>query len=146
MSFSVDMAKLIADQLARFVSLNRHQLAGQAANLDFWLAQVRHGLEVLDGYGQRFQRLKAAQAKHVAKHHTTAFHLDDPCCTSSAPDPPQRIRDAEIRDARRSLCEAVYRLLIRCQREGFIEESALRAACNHLGIGVNVADLKRKRR
>ena len=60
MSFSTKLAKLVADQLARFVTLNRHQLAGQVANLDFWLDQVRHGLAVVDGYGRRFQRLKAA--------------------------------------------------------------------------------------
>ena len=37
MSFSTDVAKLVADQLSRFVTLNPHQLAGQVANLDFWL-------------------------------------------------------------------------------------------------------------
>ena len=78
MAFSSDMAKLVADQLSRFVTLNRHQLAGQAVNLDFWLAQLRNGLEVIDGYGKRFQRLKAAQAKHVTEHRTTEFSLDDP--------------------------------------------------------------------
>jgi hypothetical protein len=30
MSFYTEMAKLIAGQLARFVTLNRHQLVGQA--------------------------------------------------------------------------------------------------------------------
>ena len=52
MSFSTDMAKLVADQLSRFVTLRPHQLAGQAANLDFWLAQVRHALGGIDGYGE----------------------------------------------------------------------------------------------
>ena len=65
MSFSTDMAKLVADQLSRFVTLRPHQLAGQAANLDFWLAQVRHALSVIDGYGVRFIRLHAAQEQHV---------------------------------------------------------------------------------
>jgi hypothetical protein len=34
MSFSTDIAALVANQLSRFVTLNRHQLAGQAANPD----------------------------------------------------------------------------------------------------------------
>ena len=37
MSFSTDVAKLVADQLSRFVTLNPHPLAGQVANLDFRL-------------------------------------------------------------------------------------------------------------
>lgn len=146
MSFSTEMAKLVAGQLSRFVTLNRHQLAGQAANLDFWLAQVRHALQVIDGYGHRFQRLKSAQHKHIAEHHTTEFMLDDPCCTQSAPSPPQRIRDSEMQEARRELREAAYQFVIRCCREGFMEESALRQACSNLGIGVEVADLRRKRK
>src|SRR5579883_2221961 len=100
MSFSTKLAKLVADQLARFVTLNRHQLAGQVANLDFWLDQVRHGLAVVDGYGRRFQRLKAAEAKHVAEHHTTAFEFDDPCCTQGRPSPPRRVPDHELKEAR----------------------------------------------
>ena len=35
MSFSENMAKVVADQLARFVTLNTHQLAGHMANLEF---------------------------------------------------------------------------------------------------------------
>ncbi len=62
MAFSSDLAKLVADQLTRFVTLNRHQLAGQVANLDFWMAQVRNALETIDGYGVRFVRLSMNQA------------------------------------------------------------------------------------
>ena len=51
MSFSTDIAELVANQLSRFVTLNRHQLAGQAANLEFWVVQVRLALDTIDGYG-----------------------------------------------------------------------------------------------
>lgn len=51
MSFSTEMAGLVAGQLARFVTLNRHQLAGQVANLEFWLAQVRHAWVSLTATG-----------------------------------------------------------------------------------------------
>ena len=49
MSFSEDMAKVVSDQSSRFVTLNRHPLAGQVMNLDFWIDQARHSLAVLDG-------------------------------------------------------------------------------------------------
>jgi hypothetical protein len=142
MPYSTDMAKLLADQLAKFVTLNRHQLAGHVANLDFWLAEVRHGLEVIDGYGRRFEQLKAAQQRYVAEHRTKEFSLCDPCCTERPAAPPQRIPDGELRKARRSLCDAAYRFLVRCFNEGLITEAALRAACGDLGIGVEASDLR----
>src|SRR5712692_4540361 len=123
MAFSSDIANLVAEQVSRFVTLNRHQLAGQVANLDFWLAEVRHGLEVIDGYGRRFEQLKAAQTAHVAEHHTIEFDLDDPCCTRQTADPPRRVPDKDLKEARRALCEVSYRFLIRCCNEGFISES-----------------------
>ena len=36
MAYMNDISRILADQLAKFATLNRHQLAGQAANLDFW--------------------------------------------------------------------------------------------------------------
>jgi hypothetical protein len=141
-SFSTEIAKVVTDQLSRFVTLNRHQLAGHVANLEFWLAQVGHCLAVIDGYGKRFGRLKAAQAKHIAEHHTTEFLLSDPCCTQRKAALPRKLAGAELRDARRSLCDTAYRFLVRCCKERLLEESALREACFSLGIGVDTADLR----
>src|SRR5262245_8635016 len=75
MSFSTDMAELVASQLSRFVTLNRHQLSGQVANLAFWLAQVRHSLAVIDGYGVRFLRMEAAQEQYVVADGTTVSEV-----------------------------------------------------------------------
>jgi hypothetical protein len=145
MSFSTDMAKLVADQLTRLVTLNRHQLAGQAANLDFWLGQVRNAFEVLDGYAKRFHRLKVAQDKHIAEHHTIEFHFYDPCCTQSAPARPTKVSDAELKDAKVALGNATRRFLVRCYNENFLEESAFRRACSDLALGFDAADLKARR-
>jgi hypothetical protein len=144
MAFTCDLARLVANQLSRFVTLNRHQLAGQVANLDFWIGEARHALGVIDGYGARFRRLRQAQTRHVKDHHTTLFALDDPCCTQSGPEPPRRTPDADLRDARRSLCEATHGFLMRCFHEGLFDEDALRAACESLGIGIDPADLRRR--
>ena len=142
MPYSTDIAQLLTDQLTKFVTLNRHQLAGQVANLDFWLDEVRHALAVLDGYGQRFHSLKQAQTRHVAEHHTLEFEFEDPCCSRGSPAPPVRTPDAEIEAARRALREATYRFLLRCLKAGMIEPPALRTACESLGIGVDPADLR----
>lgn len=142
MSFSENMAKLVADQLARFVTLNRHQLAGQVANLDFWVKQVRHVLDAIDGYEPRFRRLKAAQDAYVAEHNTLSYLPDEPELTWR-PDPPRRVPHASLLEARRSVTEALYRFLVRCCNDGLISESQLRAICRDLDMGVEAADLRR---
>jgi hypothetical protein len=144
MAYSSDTARLVAQQLSRFVTINRHQLAGQMANLDFWLDEILHALHVIDGYGSRFERLRGAQSAHVKKYHTTEFSLDDPCCTQGTASVPRRVPDAELREARRALCEASYRFLIRCCNEGFISEPVLREACRKLDIGVEAADIGKR--
>src|SRR5438046_30269 len=98
MSFSENLTKVVTDQVARFVTLNRHQLAGHVANLEFWLDQVRHALAVIDGYQERFRQLKAGQAEYVAQHQTTVSLPLDPDI-KGPPDPPRRVPDASPRDA-----------------------------------------------
>jgi hypothetical protein len=100
MPYSMDVVKPLNDQLAKFVTLNRHQLAGQVANLDFWLGEVLHGLAVIDGYGRRFDRLRAAQQQYVSEHGTREFLKDDPCCTERTAAPPTRVPHGEMRESR----------------------------------------------
>lgn len=141
MAYSCDIAKLLAAQLQKFATLNRHQLAGQAANLGFWLDETAHCLAVIDGYSKRFESLKNAQEKYVDLHRTREFLLDDACCTGGRAAAPRRINDGEIRDARRELCNATYRFLVRCRKEGLINERMLRESCANLGISVDPADV-----
>ena len=106
---------------------------------------MRHGLEVVDGYGKRFQRLRAAQTGHSKAHRTTEFEFYDPCCTEQGASPPRRVPDQELRDARRTLCDAAYRFLLRCYHDRQIDERQLREACGTLGIGIDAADLEAKK-
>jgi hypothetical protein len=135
-SFSTDLATLVANQLTRFVTLNPHQLAGQVANLDFWLAQVRHALDTLEGYGVRFVRMDGAQQQYVAAHGTTVsskpFIDVDP--VNVAPPPPRRIPHHVLNKARRELLDAAGRFLRRCRDEGMISEAELAAACREVGL------------
>lgn len=134
MAFSSDLAKLVADQLTRFVTLNRHQLAGQVANLDFWMAQVRNALETIDGYGVRFVRLSMNQDNHLAVHgspDSTGKGYSGYATNS----PARRIPDRELQKARRALTDAVANFLDRCLREQLIQEAEFAAAIKRLGIG-----------
>jgi len=61
MSYSTGLAKILTNNLTRFATLNAHQLDGHAANLDFWLAESRHCIDVIDRYAKRFATMKAVQ-------------------------------------------------------------------------------------
>jgi hypothetical protein len=134
MSFSTNMAGIVADQLSRFITLNRHQLAGQAANLDFWLAQVRHALAALDGYGVRFIQMHSAQEQYVAAHDVTTSEFGPAGPKERQPSPPRRIPDRELQKARRALVEAARRFLDRCRADGLITEKQLSAAFADLDV------------
>jgi hypothetical protein len=43
------------------------RLAGYAANADFWAAEVRHALDCIAGYEQRFNALKEARTMHAVE-------------------------------------------------------------------------------
>jgi hypothetical protein len=144
MAYSSDISKTLTDQISKFTTLNRHQLVGHLANLDFWAAEVRHCLEVIDGYGRRFEQMKAAQVNFVADHGTIQFHLDDPCCTRTSAARPRRVPSQELGEARRQLCEAFYRFLVRCFHERLVDEHALRRVCGSLEIGVEIGDLRQR--
>jgi hypothetical protein len=134
MSYSTDAAGLLAQQFTRFSTLARHQLVGQLANLDFWLREFKHSLELIDGYGVRFERLKEAQAKYTAEHQTIEFALDDPCCIRGPVSGPKRAPSSEMKKVRRELCDSICRFLRRCCDEQLIDEFAIRSASDSLGI------------
>ncbi len=143
MAYMTDLSAVLTETLGKFATLNRHQLAGHAANLDFWHDETTHCLAVIDGYRHRFDQMKDAQMKHAAEHHTIEFLLDDPCCTGGPPAPPRRVPDTEIKAARRALCDAFYRFIVRCYNDRLIERNVLESATDSLGIGIESGDLKR---
>jgi hypothetical protein len=142
MAYSSEIADLLTAQLRKFVTLNRHQLIGQVANLDFWIDETKHCLAVIDGYRERFSRLNAAVTKYTADHQTIEFPLAMPDYTEAAT-PPQRVPQTDLTTSRKSLCDAMYRFLLRCYREEMISENALQDWCARLGINVEYSDLNR---
>lgn len=149
MSYVTDVANLLTDQLARFITLNRHQLVGHVANLDFWLDEVKHALAVMDDYKPRFERLQAAQQEYMDRHWTFVYDLEggdlDDQPRKWASKPLKRVSHQELQEARRSLCDTAYRLLVRCYDDEFVDEARFREACRLLDIGVDAADLRRNK-
>ena len=123
--------------------MNTHQLAGHVANMEFWADEVAHCLRVIDQYNARFERLSAGQSSYVSAHNTIEFSPHDPCCTERPAARPKRVAESERHDARRDLCDAYYRFVLRCHKAGFIDETAVRTRCDQHDISVEQKDLQR---
>lgn len=145
MAYSTEISATLTATLARFTTLNRHQLAGHVANLDFWLSEVQHCTAVLNGYYRRFEAMKSAQVKHTQERHTIEYSLDDPCCTGAPASPPKTIPNTELELARRVLLDAAYQFLLRCYKCDFINADRLRSAADAIGTSIDVAELPQKR-
>jgi hypothetical protein len=137
MAYSIEMAERLTEQLERFVSSNRYQLVGQAANLGFWIKETLHCLSVLDGYDDRFHQLKESQSEYIKSHKTTSFEFFDPCCTRKDVMPPRRVDKSDFTRARIKLLGAAERMLRRCHKESFVEIKSLVKFAMSLDIDVN---------
>src|SRR5262245_33149251 len=65
LSYSIQRAGLIAEQLERLATQHAHQLAGQVANLAFWISEAVGAISILDDYAARFLALRNAQVGWV---------------------------------------------------------------------------------
>jgi hypothetical protein len=147
MAYSVDRTALLASQFERFAHSNVHQLAGQVANLDFWLEEATYALRMLDEYPQRFRRLRDAQLGWV-KAHGTKVSGYCPYCRGGCefgpqtPPAPTRIPAEQVEEARVGLRTSAYRFLMRCYRCGLLDQAAVLAACERIGIVAEPEDLE----
>jgi hypothetical protein len=148
MSYSTERAALIATQLERLATQNAYQLAGQFPNLDFWIDEAATALRVIDGYPERFRRLRDAQVEWVKAHDTKVSDYC-PICSGACeigpetPAPPQRTPSDDLHRARESIRTAARRYFLRLYRAHLIEEDAVRRACDAIGTGVESEDLVR---
>lgn len=99
--------------LERTTTLPTHQLAGHAANVDFWMAEIKHCLDVIDGYPQRFERMKKAQRIQA--------ELDD----INEKNIQRGFKEQQRKDLRLKVHQAAQRFLERCYNEQMIDFHAL---------------------
>lgn len=136
-------------QLEKLATYNVHQLAGQFANLDFWIAEAAHSISVIDNYPTRFAQMRDAQLRWVDAHGTVVSDYCPHCGGAcefgpQRPSPPTRIPSSQLDAARRSVKDATYHLLLRLYRAGWIDEIRLRAVCDQVGTSVDIADLEQR--
>jgi hypothetical protein len=133
LSFSQDLANVVAEQVERFGQHRNYHLAAHVPNLDFWISQVRNALSVIDGYEFRFENLKVAQNEYIQQHQIRVPSRIDPL-DFFTPDGPRRIPSHELNKARRRLVAATSRFLECLVREQFITGHRMREISLGLGI------------
>jgi hypothetical protein len=149
MAYSIERADQVAIQLEKFSTSFAHQVAGQFANLAFWLDQVIHAIAVIDGYPKRFEAMNAGQQAWVTNHDTMVGsycrHCGGACELEPAlgpPNAPRRIDARQMDAAKRRLKDSAYHFLVRCHRNGLLDKAELIAACERIGTSVDFADIK----
>ena|SRR5690349_11261304 len=148
MSYSIERANLIADQLERLATQNLHQLAGQVANLAFWVSEAVGAVSTIDDYPARFRRLREAQVGWVKAHGTRVSGYCRICGGAcelgpTTPEPPRRIHAEDLEAARQGVRQAARRYLLRLYRAHLLDEDAVRRACREIGAAVETEDFER---
>lgn len=121
MSYIEDICNPLIRTLEHSTTLPLHQLAGHAVNLDFWMTESGHCLLVIDGYAQRFERMKKAQESKVEVEGVNETPLQ------------RGVKDNERKDLRKKVCTAANRFLERCYNEQLIDEEAFQTHQERLG-------------
>jgi hypothetical protein len=139
MAYSLEACELLTKQIQKFASLNRHQIAGHIANIEFWANEVRHALMLIDGYRERFERLSFAQNQYATQNNVIEFDLEEPYLSGRA-SRPVRIDKKDQKQTRQQLVDSWRRFLVRCTREGMLSEDDARKFCDPLGISLEPTD------
>ncbi|MEZ6142732.1 MAG: hypothetical protein R3B84_19395 [Zavarzinella sp.] len=127
MPYIEDITEPLIHVLTHTGGLPIHQLAGHMANFEFWVGEVRHAFDVIDGYQTRFKKMTQAEKDNAGRRI-----------------PPIRrgIKHLELNDLRVRLANAMYHILQRSFKEKLITELQLQQAGDTLGL--DIREIKRK--
>jgi hypothetical protein len=132
--YAINLTNELIRVLRRANELPPHRLAGYAANIDFWMDEVKHRMVLIDGYVARFKKMREA-TKNYTYHdplmgydkYGEPIHIPDKRTTKSWKSREQQ----ELRDI---LLKWGRKFLKRCFQEGFIEQQKAVELCHHIDI------------
>jgi hypothetical protein len=124
-SYLKSQTEALAQVLNHATELKAHRLAGYVANLDFWLGEITRTMSNIDGYEQRFQRMRQATASFVATH--PGQHGSDNRTTKV-------VKDKDLKELRSILQQSTTRFILRCLNSGLIDLDCVEDAEKKLGF------------
>jgi hypothetical protein len=139
MPYIEDITDPLIHTLTHSGGLSVHQLAGHAANLEFWAGEVKHVLDVIDGYPKRFNGIQQGEKEYAERQELKGLPVTHGDRT--APRMRRGIKDQELKDLRRRLADAMHHILNRCYNEELITENEL----DHFGamLDFDIREIKR---
>lgn len=137
MPYVEDITEPLISTLTYSGGLPAHKLGGHAANLGFWVGEVEHALRVIDGYGERFKKLREGERIAVERigFQWHPFHDEKLLRRGTG--------DRELRELRRRLIESVSLVLRRSYKEGFVSETELKEYGGRLDL--DISEWRRKK-
>jgi hypothetical protein len=126
MSYLSDITEPLIRTLQHFASLPVHQLAGHAANFDFWQAEFAHRIEAMDSYRSRFNQLKNAQSDFAKEHGARIIREEgifgDVYEKKVSPVPLRKsTQDHELKEVKKRLEDAFGEFTARLRKEGLLK-------------------------
>ena len=148
--YTIEKANLISEQLRRFTNGYAHHVAGQFANIDFWLHEVQQAIKTIDEYNKRFNNIRDGQKSWVESH-GTVVHDYCPICggkceltdSNGQPTPPDRFPSNDLMSARRELIDSAYFFLLRCYRMRLLNKDVLETKCEEIATSIEPSDLEK---
>jgi len=151
MIYTVQRAKLVAEQVRKFSDSNSWVVVGQFTNLDFWMEEVKIALKAIDQHNSRFDKMYDGQKEWIESH---GIQVPDNCpicqgiCElgdgSKKPNLPKRSSEtkSDKKESRKELINSAYYFLLGCYNLKLINQEEFRSICEDLGTSIDINDLK----
>lgn len=150
MVFTIERAEAVASMLEKFTTAHAYQVAGQFANLEFWVSETLSALKGIEDYGNRFERLAAGQRAWVDAHDVEVGSYCSHCggkCEFEPqfqrPGPPVKVPANDRNAAISRLKDAFYFFVARCFRMHLLDEESFRQLCRRVDTSIDPRDLVR---
>ncbi|MCE2962852.1 MAG: hypothetical protein ACK5UE_03350 [Chitinophagales bacterium] len=148
MIYTVEKAILVTNQLKKFKDSYAFMVAGQFANIDFWMNEVMSGLKAIDEHNMRFEKMYKAQKKWTEEKNVKVPDYCSICngiCELSnkhyiKPELPKNSAKKEKIDSRKELINASYYFLVRCFKLELLDENLFREYCHCIGTSIDPND------
>lgn len=149
MIYTIERANLIIKQLQKFTDSYNHMVAGQFANIEFWVQETASALKAIDEHKTRFKKMYEAQKYWIDEYDVKVpdyCHICNGICELSVehyvkPQLPKHKANIEKAETRRELVDALYYFLIRCFKVGLLDEDEIKIYCDKIGTGIDPNDL-----
>ncbi|MDI9312115.1 MAG: hypothetical protein QM535_18015 [Limnohabitans sp.] len=150
MIYTIEKANLLSKQLRRFTDGYAYMVAGQFANIDFWIEETINVLKALDEHKSRFEKMREAQDNWIEEKNVLIPNFC-PICNGfcelevhkyKKPDLPKETAEKKKKESRKELVDATYFFLIRCYKTELLSKVELENYCKRIGTSVDPYDLK----